>query len=233
MEVKDYIARVPWQHRKKPRFKATLESILNPFVRMGFLLDKTPELYDVDTASGGQLDVDGAWVGRGRFVDSPLDGIYFEWNATKEVGWNAGQWKGTYDPTSGLVALDDDTYRALIKLQIVANIWDGTGEKAYTAWDATFEDSKIIIEDHQDMTVTIGIAGKMQSTAQQALFTQQISPFKAMGVRVKVYFISKVDAPLFAWGLENDTLAGWGVGAWAEKFVPPVTTSKGRQKYGN
>ena len=132
--------------------------------RMGFLLDKTPALYDVDTASGDQLDVDGAWVGRGRFVDSPLDGIYFEWNATKEVGWNAGQWKGTYDPTSGLVALDDDTYRALIKLQIAANIWDGTGEKAYTAWDATFEDSKIIIEDHQDMTVTIGIAGKMQST---------------------------------------------------------------------
>lgn len=88
------------------------------------------------------------------------------------------------------MALDDYTYRTLIKLQIAANRWDGSADQAYEAWRSTFESSNIIIEDHLDMSITIGIAGRFQSTSQQALFTKQISPFKPGGVRISVYFIA-------------------------------------------
>lgn len=219
MDSQEYIKRVPWQHRDRPKFQATLRTLLEPLARCGTLMEQTPEAYDLWQAVGHQLDVVGEWVGCSRYIDTPLEGVYFTWNGTVETGWGAGQWKGRYDPSSGLVALDDDTYRTLIMLQIAANVWDGTTDKAYEAWGASFPDAGIVIEDHQDMTITIGIAGKMQGTAQRALFTQQISPFKPAGVRIDVYFITTVDAPLFAWGIESDSLAGWGTGAWAEKFI--------------
>lgn len=219
MERSKYLKRVPSQHRDKPKFAETLRTVLDPLCALGALMESVPELYDLDSAVGAQLDAVGAWVGRTRWIDSPLTGIYFEWKGTLDTGWNHGLWKGRYDPTSGLVKLDDDTFRTLIRLQIAANSWDGTTEGAYSAWKGAFPQSQIIIEDHQDMTITIGIAGKMQGTSQKALFAQQISPFKPGGVRIDVYFIGTTDAPLFSWNLETDAMQGWGVGAWAQKFT--------------
>lgn len=218
MNSDEYLKRVPWQHRDRPKFKATLQALLDPLAQLGTLMEETPQKYDLWTAVGQQLDTVGEWVGCSRYIDTPLEDVYFTWQGTTATGWGAGQWKGRYDPASGLVALDDDTYRTLIMLQIAANMWDGTTDRAYEAWGASFPNSGIVIEDHQDMTITIGISGKMQGTAQRALFTQQISPFKPAGVRIGVYFITTVDAPLFAWGIQSGTLDGWGRGAWAEKF---------------
>lgn len=223
MKLSEYLGRVPSQHRQKPKFRDTLTTILEPVLQLQALMEDTPRAYDLDEAVGVQLDVVGKWVGIGRYVDQPLDGIYFEWNGTtKKTGWNAGQWKGKYDPATGLVALDDDTYRTLIRLQIAANTWDGSADGAYEAWRTTFESSNIIIEDHLDMSITIGIAGRFQSTSQQALFTKQISPFKPGGVRISVYFIAtEANAPIFAWGLETGNLEGWGRAYWAEKYEMP------------
>lgn len=218
-DLKTYLERVPSQHRERPKFKATLTAFLDPFVRLQNLIDDAPRLYDVDEARGSQLDVVGRWVGTDRFVATPLSGIYFEWEGTKQTGWNAGQWKGRFDPSAGLVALDDDTYRALIKLQIAANAWDGSSDGAYAAWDAIFDTSSIVIEDHQDMSIVIGIAGRLNSSAQKSLFTKGLSPFKPAGIQVKIYFISSDGrSPIFAWGVQTSALDGWGVAAWAEKY---------------
>ena len=219
MNSEEYIARVPWQHRHKPKFQATLRALIEPLARLGTLMEQTPEAYDLWQARGRQLDVVGEWVGCSRYIDTPLEDIYFTWAGPAKVGWAAGQWKGRYDPSSGLVALDDDTYRTLIMLQIAANSWDGTVDKAYASWTASFPDAGMVIEDHQNMTITIGISGKMQGAAQRAIFSQQISPFKPAGVGIDVYFITTVDAPLFAWGIKSRELDGWGTGAWAEKFL--------------
>lgn len=223
MHVNDYLKRVPAQHRDKPRFTDTLTSILEPLLQLQSVMEQTSRAYDVDEAIGVQLDTVGKWVGVSRYVDQPLDGIYFEWaGQTRKTGWNAGLWKGKYDPATGLVALDDDTYRSLIRLQIAANVWDGSADEAYRAWRTAFDSSNIIIEDHLDMSITIGIAGRFQSTSQQALFTKQISPFKPGGVRIDVYFIaSDAKAPIFAWSLSTGELGGWGSGYWAEKYVMP------------
>lgn len=219
METEEYLKRVPSQHRDRPKFRATLQTFIGPLAALGQIMEKTPDAYDLDLAIGKQLDVVGEWVGVSRYIDQPLDGIYFTWDGTEATGWARGQWKGKYDPSSGLVALDDDTYRTLIRLQILANSWDGTVDSAYDAWHATFPDSAIVIEDEQDMSIIIGIAGKMQGTAQRALFSEQISPFKNAGVKIKIYFITSIDAPLFAWGIQSESQNGWGIGAWAEKFT--------------
>lgn len=214
-----YLERVPSQHRDKEKFRETLTTFLSPFVRLQELMEETPRDYDVDSAVGSQLDVVGEWVGVSRNIAKPLSGIYFEWNGTTQTGWNAGQWKGRFDPITGLVALDDDTYRALIKLQIAANSWDGSTDSAYAVWSETFNGSSIAIEDHQDMSFTIGIAGRLSSTAQIAIFTKGISPFKPVGIRIKTYFISADQVSrIFAWGIESDAMGGWSKAAWAEKY---------------
>lgn len=220
--VSDYLARVPSQYRDKPKFAETLKTAVSPVVRLQELMSDTMRAYDPDEAVGAQLDAIGEWVGIDRYIQSPLQDVYFEWNGeTIRTGWNSGQWRGRYDPLSGISALDDDTFRSLIKLQIMGNLWDGTADKAYEAWRETFNASHIIIEDHLDMSITIGIAGRFQSASQKALFTEQISPFKPAGVRIDVYFIGTVaDAPIFAWGLDTEALKGWGQKAyWAEKYI--------------
>ena len=214
-----YIERVPVQHRERPKFKATLTAFVSPFARLQELLSDTSRQYDVDVAVGNQLDVVGQWVGVSRYIPTPLDGIYFEWDGTKQTGWNGGQWKARYDPVSGLVGLDDDTYRSLINLHIAANSWDGTTDRAYDAWRDIFHESHIVIEDHQNMTFSVGITGQMRSTAQKAIFTGGLSPFKPAGVRIDVYFISSDSRqPLFAWGIETDALKGWNQSSWADKY---------------
>lgn len=221
-DVSTYVARVPSQHRERPKFRATLEAVLSPITRLQELMAETPRAYDCDEAIGAQLDVVGKWVGIDRYIQSPLTGIYFEWSGqTAVTGWQSGQWKGTYDPTEGISALDDDTYRSLIKLQIMGNLWDGTTDKAYQAWQETFDGSQIVIEDHLDMTISIGIAGRFASASQKALFTEHISPFKPAGVKIDVFFIgTAADAPIFSWGIQSAALGGWGQKAyWAEKYV--------------
>ena len=50
MKIEDYLNRVPSQHRDRPKFRATLETSLAPFVQLGQLMESVPSLYDVDTA---------------------------------------------------------------------------------------------------------------------------------------------------------------------------------------
>ena len=219
MVVENYLDRVPDQHREQPKFKAALTAFLNPFAHLQDLMASTVEAYDVDRAVGAQLDVCGQWVGCSRIIDTPLSGVYFEFDGPADVGWDAGLWKGKYDPDSGLVSLDDDTYRTLIKLQIASNTWDGTVPHAYELWREVFNRDEIVVVDHQDMTMDIGIGGAALSTAQKALFTRKISPFKPGCVRIKTYFIpSEPEKPFFAFDADGMLLAGFDKGCWAEKL---------------
>lgn len=69
------------------------------------------------------------------------------------------------------------------------------------------------------MSFTIGIAGRLNSSAQKAIFTTGMSPFKPVGIQIKIYFISSDGtSPLFAWGVQTSALDGWGRAAWAEKY---------------
>lgn len=217
MKIEDYLNRVPSQHRDRPKFRATLETSLAPFVQLGQIMESVPSLYDVDTAVGAQLDVVGEWVGISRRIDAVLEGVYFELDGTADVGFDTGIWRGDYDPLTGIVSLDDDTYRTLIQLKIAANSWDGTADEAYKAWNSVFLKNNVVIQDFQDMTITIGVMGALLTSAQKALFSKQISPFKPAGVQISTYFVtSEVDTPFFALDIQSDQLGGFDESAWAE-----------------
>lgn len=224
-KVSDYVALVSSEHRR-PKFLAMVEASVRPFAEAQAALAMLPQAFDVDTAIGAQLDAVGLWVGISRYLQIPLEGVYFAWD-TEKVGWAEGVWKGRYDPESGLSALDDENFRRLIKARIAANRWDGTVSMAYDAWRLAFADlgSLIIIQDNQDMSMSVGIAGARPDAVFRALLQGSYIPLKPEGVRISWYAVTPDGGKLLAWNCDSDGLGGWpdeagNGGHWPEYLVP-------------
>ena len=185
------------------------------------LLETMRAAFDVDSAVGGQLDPTGEWIGRSRPLRLELDDVYFEWGR-EAVGWARGSWKGLYDPETGMVRLPDETYRLLLKAKIGANRWDGTVPGAYEVWESAFADtgSLILMQDNQDMSVVIGLAGTPLDAVMRNLLLQGYLPLKPEGVRVAWYAVAPERGPLLGWNCETGGLSGWGKGIWPVRLEP-------------
>lgn len=223
--VADYVALVTSEHRR-PRFLALVAACVKPFADAQTALVELPSAFDVDTAVGVQLDAVGLWVGVTRYLHTPLEGVYFSWDV-EGVGWEEGVWKGRYDPASGLSVLDDDNFRRIIKARIAANCWDGSVPQAYAVWRMVFQDtgSILVIQDNQDMSMSVGIAGIRLDAVFRALLQGNSIPLKPEGVRINWYAVTPDGGKLFAWDCESDGLAGWpdaaGTGGrWPEYMAP-------------
>ena len=209
-----YLNLIPAQHRQKTKYIGTVTALLNPLCEVDTALQNLRTAFDLDTAVGKQLDAVGVRVGRTRHLNAPLEGVYFCWN-TETVGWNEGVWKGKYDPEVGLISLPDDIYRMLLKAKVAANSWDGTTTGAYKAWEIAFADvgSTILIQDNQDMSIVVGIAGVPLNPVFEQLLLQNYVPLKPEGVRIAWYAITPDGGALFAWDCDSPALSGWTEGA--------------------
>lgn len=221
MTNEDYLNLITSEHRGKEKFEATVVAGVSPFSKLQAVMLGLPADFDIDSAVGVQLDAVGAWIGRSRRIDTPLVGVYFAWDDLASDGWESGIWKGPFDPDSGLVDLPDDSYRVLLKAKIAANSWDGTIPGAYTIWATVFTNSQLVIQDNQDMSMVVGIAGQPLSIVDQALLTNGYIPLKPEGVRIQYYAIAPAAGALFAWDTDESTaLAGWDTGQWATELIP-------------
>lgn len=221
MSLKTYLDRIPSQHRQRPRYMAVVEALLRPLDETADLLERMRTAFDLDTAVGEQLDAVGVRVGRGRSIDLPLTDVYFSWGVEGQ-GWNQGLWKGPYDAASGLTRLPDDLYRMLLMAKVAANAWDGTIPHAYEIWETAFAGTSaiIFIQDHQDMSMTVGVSGSRLQFLFQELLLRGYVPLKPEGVRV-TWVTVEVSGPLFAWDIRSDALDGWNLASW------PLTMTSG------
>ncbi|WP_027188679.1 DUF2612 domain-containing protein [Desulfovibrio cuneatus] len=208
--MEEYLNLVPSQHRQRPRFMATVQAVLAPLHTVEALLEELRTAFDLDTATGRQLDAVGVRVGRTRYLHTPLEGVFFSWNE-EGVGWGQGVWKGKYDAENGLTTLPDDVYRTLLKAKVAANAWNGTTPGAYEAWEVAFADtgSMIVLQDNQDMSMIVGIAGRIMNPVFEQLLLQQYVPLKPEGVRIQWYAVTPDGGPLFAWNCNSPALSGW------------------------
>ena len=101
-----------------------------------------------------------------------------------------------------MVRLPDETYRLLLKAKIGANRWDGTVPGAYEVWESAFADmgSLILMQDNQDMSVVIGLAGTPLDAVMRNLLLQGYLPLKPEGVRVAWYAVAPERRNLFRVG---------------------------------
>lgn len=222
--VDPYLALITSEHNQRPKYVQAVSVSVQPFADLIDVVAALPTDFDLDVAIGVQLDAVGVRVGRTRFLTTPLD-VFFSFNVAG-LGWNEGVWKGTFDSASGLTRLYDDAYRILLRAVIAANNWDGTVPGAYAAWNALFAGTGfgILVQDYGNMTMAIALIGNQPDAVTKALFTTGELDLKpaAMGmfhILPTVYPAGRVDdlvgTPLFGFGVENENIAGFGVGAWA------------------
>lgn len=217
----DYLKLVTSEHADQPDFMATVKTLTDGFTDVNNLCNSYPKVYDLDQAVGTQLDVIGLWVGADRRLATPLTGVYFSWDATALLGWDSGSWQGPYDPSTGLSSLPDDAYRLLIKAKIAANNWDGTIPGAQAIYSIIFNGGRmVIIEDHQDMSFTLGFSGGSLTAIEQAMLLGGYIPLKPVGVRIKAFLLAPAPGALFAWDLSSPYMAGWDAGLFAIELYP-------------
>lgn len=195
----DYTSLVTSQYRDKPRFAATVALLTQAVGGITDALASMPDAFDVDLAVGAQLDAVGLWVGISRRQPVPLANAYFSFDVDG-LGWDEANWATQYDPVEGIVLLDDDTYRSVIKAKIGANYWDGSVSSLNAIAFASFADEGVncYVVDNQDMSVTIYILGN-PSAALLELIKRGVTPPRTAGVLVAGYVLASVSgAPFFA-----------------------------------
>lgn len=212
----NYLSLIPQQHKASPNFVSTLTTLLAPLVAQQTLLAGFPAAYDLELASGVQLDAVGLWVGRSRAVLTPIKGLFFSFDDSA-LGFDQGLWLGQFDSLDGLQSLDDPTYRLLLKAKIASNHWDGTLRGAADALAYVFSDpnSHVFIQDNQDMSYSLNVAGTPLSPLMISLLTGGYIPLKPAGVRLA--FINQVSVggtPLFGFDLNTTSIGGFEVGSW-------------------
>jgi hypothetical protein len=190
----DYTGLITSEHSGRPKFSAMVAAVAQTFVDQQNCVAGLPSDFDVDMAIGAQLDVVGLWVGVTRDVTVPS--------------------------TSTVVSLDDSTFRLLIKARAAANKWDGTPQQAATILAMFYGafGSYAFIQDNQDMSINIAVAGNVPTPVQLAIFSQWYLPLKPAGVRVASQLVTTANAPIFGLDLENNFIAGLDVGAWSAAF---------------
>lgn len=124
-DITPYLNLITSEHADKPNFIASVTALLQPIADIIEEQCEIVQAYDLDSAIGAQLDVDGLWIGAPRCQEVPLQGVYFSWNV-QGLGWNQGVWKGPYDAADGLQCLSDADYRNYLLATVLANHWDGS-----------------------------------------------------------------------------------------------------------
>ena len=230
MTLSDYLGLIPSWNSQKPRFMNTVAALLQPLVDAQEMLEKLTADFDIDTAIGVQLDMVGQWVGRTRYVKQPIKGVFFTLYRPADVpvpplrdGFNQGVWLGKYDTTDGIIALDDETYRTVLKLQAIANQWDGTLPSIAEPFDAVFPG--VVIQDLGDtpdglMAMDVLLYGHLVNSLLLAVLMQEFM-LKPAGVRCTFLESSVTSEPLFGFNVPYDAanpgpIAGFNIGAFAK-----------------
>ena len=102
IDISTYLNRITSEHKNKPKFMELVKARLEPFIDLCELLEDIDKSFDLDTASGAQLDIIGQYVGVSRLLD--------------------------FQPNSADSLLPDAYYRMLLKARISLNNWDGSIE---------------------------------------------------------------------------------------------------------
>lgn len=222
MPLTNYTNLITVEHKDAPRFVATVELSCNAHAQGQDILLALPSYFDVDSAVGVQLDAVGEWVGKSRYVDIDLLGVYFEFdNEEYAVGWDEGLWQQAHDIETQTTALDDFTYRKVLYAKIAANHWNGTADNLYSIFEETFGGYyHFCIFDNLNMTFSMVIAGAKITQLDEAILKSGDLTMSPIGVGLTDIFVPPSGGLVMAWDVdESDALGGWDVANWPRNIL--------------
>ena len=183
--IEKYLSLIASQHIDKPKFSAFIEVYASACVDIQNVLFSLITLYDLELATGVQLDVVGQWIGASRRVPLLQELIYFTWDTTYQEGWDNGIWQGSGTPPTDQVVLDDATYRRFLKAKVLSNIWKGDRESIYAIFDAfVTPTTPILVADNQDMSMTVTLAANSMSQLDKRIITSNLILVQPAGIKI-------------------------------------------------
>lgn len=188
MSENAYTALIAGAHTDKPKFKEWVyvltEALDTARERLIQMLETD---FGLETAIGAQLDAVGDRVGASRMLPMTLSDVYFALDDVNGIGLDLGVWKGPYDPGDGLVRLDDEIFRAVIKSTILMNHWNGCNETLPDYISGIFsnfgaEGKFMDLQDFQTMQVAMNITPGTTPPIVYDLLSRRIIDVVAAGV---------------------------------------------------
>lgn len=192
-----------WQYTGKPKARATAQLIDQYFSDTWQGLVDLPNVLNIETASGKNLDLVGQHVGQSRVLMGLAPRGLFGFKRASgaqsfgHAGLGGGKWYRTGDVISDSVVLDDDDFRFLIRCRISKNHMLGTVPDITQALDFIFG-GQACVYDQFDMSFTVTIrSDQVTAFKRYAIQTLDILPRPA-GVNVKYVVLANINAFGFA-----------------------------------
>lgn len=223
MTLSDYLNLITPYHASRPKFVNMVAVLVQSLVDAQAMLGQMTADFDLDTAVGVQLDILGQWIGRTRYLQLPITGVYFTLHMPSDPvlrdGFDQGVWLGPYDPTTGIIAMPDDTYRTVLKLQAIANQWDGTLASIQAAFANVFPG--VVVQDRGDvpgglMSMDVLIPSTEMNSLLLGVLEQDF-PIKPSGVQINIIETTVSTVPIFGFDINDGVIfGGFDVGAWGK-----------------
>lgn len=216
MDLTEYLAAlIPSPNSVAPNFIAWVSASLQPCMDTQAVINAIVSAFNIQLAVGAQLDRIGEVLNVSRTLN--------------------------FQPQGGVSAvMKDDIYRIVLQAKVLQNRWDGTKQQIYDFWKLFFPSYPILIQDNQDMSMSVVIMNAPVDTAEQIFFAygEDTSTHKGYGQGYWVgftgglfqdivrhgYFVPKPAGvsvsytfstqKIFSYGTENGLLAGYGEGQW-------------------
>ncbi|MET3481531.1 DUF2612 domain-containing protein [Methylobacterium sp. 1973] len=236
----DYLDFVtPWQaNPAKARFLATIRANVQPQADAQAFVASLPQAFDIDEAIGAQLDVDGQWVGRNRYVPIPLPDTTLALGIVNR-GLGQGYWRTNYDSTNDISSLPDNLYRPLLYAKILANAWDGTGPAAvqivrtYLSDPATLvflnDGARAIVPYAGDAIFSLGVPGAGLGQGRWLRWMEYPATPERAGMSYSICIAGKLPSRTDLYILANDLLPVKAMGVNAQIVV---TSTDGAAVFG-
>jgi len=178
------------QHVNKPKFMSALGIVAGAIQEIQGVIASMPSKFDVDGASGDQLDKVGEWVGRKRVVEDILTPEFFGFSddlAALPFGEQinvsiGGRFYEKGESFSSSSTLGDPEYRTILKAKIVRNQWDGSIEGLENALQFVFNTTAAVI-DVGNLSLDVKI-GRPITGIEKTLLTQFDLLPRAGGVKI-------------------------------------------------
>jgi hypothetical protein len=220
-----YLAKIPPEHATDANFMAEVALVMQPFVDARGVIGSLPAQFDLDYAIGVQLDATGAWIGQSRQIPVPVLNPWFSFDTTG-LGFDQGYWFGPFEGV-GLSALDDTTYRRLLRACVLTNNSNGTQVQTQAALNEYFiaTGTHVFVIDETDfpsgnwsvmnLSMTLGVSGNLPTIVDLSVLEQVLAPrIQGAGVGIDWAVTTSSGAPVFGFDVENQFISGFDVGAW-------------------
>jgi len=193
-DTDEYAQLISEKNYGREKFLLLSRSVLEPGMDLQQVLNTIDSCFDLDNASGAQLDIIGNLVGASRELN--------------------------YVPATGDRIMDDDEFRMVLKLTIAMNTWDGSLGALRKIYNDIFGESATIV--YNDCKDSSGNAKNMHVTVQVYgdISTRETEILNQSGLLLVPVGVSK-DVVVVGESVTADGYVGTGISGieWIESVV--------------